>query len=411
NSEEGEPRFLYTSSMHGDELTGFILMMHLIDHLLENYGQDTRITDMINNTEIWINPLANPDGAYYSGNHTVSGAIRFNINNVDLNRNYPDPEDGPHPDGKSWQKETLEYMELADSVSVVMEANLHSGAEVCNYPWDTWYQRHADDDWWQYVCREYADTVHAFAPSGYLDDLNNGITNGYDWYSIAGGRQDYMNYFHDCREFILELSNIHLPPESSLPSYWEYNYRSLINYIEQIRFGITGTVTDSVSGEPVRALVRIPGHDADSSEVYSDINSGKYFRPLFEGNYNIAFEAPGYKTKIVNGIQINNRTLQTLNVQLVQGNNGLNNNNFKDLFIIGPNPVVGELVIRYSGKEKLLTQIRLVNNQGEIVYKDGYTVIETNDIKILSVENLSTGIYFLIIETPTTSFVEKTVIL
>jgi len=132
NSEEGEPRFLYTSSMHGDELTGFILMMRLIDHLLENYGQDTRITDIINNTEIWINPLANPDGTYHSGNHTVSGATRFNFNNVDLNRNYADPEDGPHPDGNPWQKETIEYMELADSVSFVMGANLHTGAEVCN---------------------------------------------------------------------------------------------------------------------------------------------------------------------------------------------------------------------------------------------------------------------------------------
>ena len=32
--EEDEPEFLYTSSIHGDETTGYILMLHLIDYLL-----------------------------------------------------------------------------------------------------------------------------------------------------------------------------------------------------------------------------------------------------------------------------------------------------------------------------------------------------------------------------------------
>ncbi len=86
-------------------------------------------------------------------------------------------------------------MNFASFHDFVMSTNLHGGAEVCNYPWDTWVKRHPDDDWWQFVCREYADTVHVYAPSGYLDGFDNGITNGYDWYSISGGRQDYMNFF------------------------------------------------------------------------------------------------------------------------------------------------------------------------------------------------------------------------
>jgi hypothetical protein len=32
--EEDEPEFLYTSSMHGDEVAGYPLMLHLIDYLL-----------------------------------------------------------------------------------------------------------------------------------------------------------------------------------------------------------------------------------------------------------------------------------------------------------------------------------------------------------------------------------------
>ena len=37
---ENEPRFLYTSSMHGDEITAYVLMLRLINYLLSNYGSD-----------------------------------------------------------------------------------------------------------------------------------------------------------------------------------------------------------------------------------------------------------------------------------------------------------------------------------------------------------------------------------
>ncbi len=91
NSDEAEPEFFYTSSMHGDELTGYVMMLRLIDSLLTQYGSNPRITNLVNNMEIFINPLANPDGTFHGGDNTVSGAIRYNANNVDLNRNYPDP--------------------------------------------------------------------------------------------------------------------------------------------------------------------------------------------------------------------------------------------------------------------------------------------------------------------------------
>ena len=42
NVREAEPQFMYTSTMHGDETTGFVLMLRLIDSLLTSYGTDTR---------------------------------------------------------------------------------------------------------------------------------------------------------------------------------------------------------------------------------------------------------------------------------------------------------------------------------------------------------------------------------
>jgi PKD repeat protein/murein tripeptide amidase MpaA len=316
--DEGEAQFLYIGTIHGDETTGFVLLLRLIDYLLNNYGTDDQVTNMIENLDIWINPAANPDGTYAGGNNTVYGSTRYNANGVDLNRNFPDPEDGPHPDGNEWQPETVFYMEFAEENHFVVSANTHGGTEVCNYPWDTWPDLHADDDWWQYVCHEYADTAQLHSPPGYMSGYDDGITNGYAWYTISGGRQDYMNYFHQCREFTLEISDIKTLPANQLPALWEYNYRSLLNYMEQTLFGISGTITDAGTGDPLMAQVFIDNHDIDSSMVFSN-ELGKYYRPIHEGTYDITFSAPGYYPQTIENVSAVNRELTVLNVQLESG--------------------------------------------------------------------------------------------
>ncbi|MCB9015442.1 MAG: carboxypeptidase regulatory-like domain-containing protein [Lentimicrobiaceae bacterium] len=319
NIDEDEPEFLYTSTMHGDETTGYILNLRLIDYLLSNYGQNARVTNMVNNIDIWINPLANPDGTYAGGNNSVYGAMRYNANYVDLNRNYPDPEDGPHPDGEAWQPETIGFMNFAENHSFVMSANFHGGAEVINYPWDTWSRLAADNNWWVMVSREYADTCHVNSPAGYMTYLNNGITNGYAWYTTAGCRQDYMNYFQQCRECTIELSDTKLLQANQLPSLWNYNYRSLLNYIEQSNYGVRGIVTDTVTGEPLKAQVFIFGHDMDSSMVFTSLPVGDYHRLLKAGTYNLTFSAPGYNPKTINNVVVTDKNTVRLDVQLWNG--------------------------------------------------------------------------------------------
>jgi PKD repeat protein len=318
NTQENEPEFLYSSTIHGNETTGYILMLHLADYLLSGYQSDSRITNMVNNFDIVICPLANPDGTYHGGNNTVNGATRYNANNVDMNRNYPDPRRGQHPDGNVWQPETVAFMSFAGFNTFTMGANFHGGAEVVNYPWDTWPKLTADDAWWQYTSRGYADTVHVNAPSGYMNQLDNGITNGYAWYEISGGRQDYMNYYQYCRESTIELSNTGLLPESQLIAHWNYNYRSLLNYIEESGYGLRGIVTDSMSEEPLYARVFISGFDKDSSQVYTDPQVGDYHRLLKSGTYTVTYSAIGYIPKSFT-IQVSDKQTTLLDVQLYDG--------------------------------------------------------------------------------------------
>ena len=292
NNPNAKTKVLYTSSIHGDETTGYVLMLRLINYLLTNYGSNARITNMLDNEEIWICPLANPDGTYHGGNNTVFGSQRYNANYVDMNRNYKDNIYGDHPDGEVWQPETIDFMNLEDEYQFTLGINFHGGSEVCNYPWDNKSQLHADDAWWQFVCREYADTCHVYN-SSYMTELNNGISNGYQWYTISGGRQDNANYFKHDREFTCEISDTKTLPAAQLPNHWNWNYRSFLNFIEQAQYGIHGTVTDSQTNQPIECSITIDDHDNTNSWVRSD-STGYYARPIKAGTYNVTYTALGY---------------------------------------------------------------------------------------------------------------------
>ncbi len=284
------PQVLCSAAMHGDETAGYWLLLKLADHLLANNPGN-----ILEDLDIFINPLANPDGAFRRGDESLRGAMRGNAANIDLNRNYPDPDDGPHPDGRRYQPETEIFMQAAREHSFDLAINIHGGAEVFNYPWDTYRNRHADNDWWNRISRDFASRVQtASGNKGYFDDRRNGVTNGHDWYPVAGSRQDYMNYYHRCREATLEVSSRkHFPPQDLL-QLWEWVSPGLLGFINEGRLGLHGFVKDRTTGLPIAAQLSIPGHDHSNSEVFADGQYGNFHRYLAEGEYQILFSAPGY---------------------------------------------------------------------------------------------------------------------
>ncbi len=296
-SPEGKPKFLYSSTIHGDETTGWILMLRLIDELCTS--TDSRIVNLVDNLDIFIFPNTNPDGTYYGGNNTVNSARRANANSVDMNRNYPDPHGNAHPDGNAYQTETQWFMQLAEDYPFVMAANYHGGAEVVNYPWDNTYTRHADDAWWQYVSREYATFAQSVS-SNYMTDQNNGITNGADWYEIGGGRQDYMNGYRQCREVTVECSTTKKPNGSQLPTFWNYNHNSMLAYMEQCIYGIHGVVKDFYTHQPISGvIVTVQNHD-DEYSIVSTHEVGDFHRPIKGGNWTLVLSKEGYVSQDIN---------------------------------------------------------------------------------------------------------------
>lgn len=344
NQESAKPGFYYSGQMHGDEVVSYILLLRLIDELLSNYGSDQEITDLVNTTEIWINPLANPDGTYYGGNHTVSNARRYLANNLDANRNYIDFIDGYPGTGSSTtvSQENLDQISFMTGKGIVMSANTHSGQEVVNYPWDTIPGLHPDDLWYQQISRVYTDAVHEDAPATYMDGFDDGITNGYEWYEANGTRQDYANYYLGIREITIEHSMVKLLDVNELNNHWTYNRDALIQLMEQVHYGIKGNISD-YQGNPLVASVEILNHDIDVTKVKSNGDFGDYYRPIYPGTYDVKISAEGYESQIFTNVVVSSNSSVTLdavfgqaelsqNIQLISGWNLISYNlDYEDL--------------------------------------------------------------------------------
>ena len=129
----------------------------LMHHVLDNYGADPAITKLLNRTELWFVPVANPDGYDYTfteGNRLWRKNLRDNngdgqitaVDGVDLNRNYsyrwgydnegssPDPYSetfrGRAPNS---EPETSALDKLFRRIGFEFFINYHSAAELLLY--------------------------------------------------------------------------------------------------------------------------------------------------------------------------------------------------------------------------------------------------------------------------------------
>jgi murein tripeptide amidase MpaA len=387
-----KPAVFYTSTMHGDETGGYILMLHLADYLLKNYSVSQRVKALDDSLEIWINPLANPDGTYNSGN-TISSPVRYNANGVDLNRNFPDP----FTPTTVKEKETLDMIRFMRKHKFVLSANFHSGTEVVNYPWDRWITKlHADDSWFNTISRAYADTVHIYSGPAYMNFLDNGVTRGALWYIVYGGRQDFTTWELHGREVTIELDDQYITPEAQLQLLWQNNCHSLLGYLENALYGIHGLVRNATSHVPVPAKVFIQGYDKDSSQVYSDTLSGKFVRFLSPGLWNLTFSAAGYQPVTINNVNVVSHQRTDLVVDMSTLVNAIDPEKSKTQLILYPNPAESFIWAVLPDTMSGDINIRIVNEAGKLL--SDYDTQAVNETPVLiDLKSLSQGIYTIVV--------------
>ncbi|MCK4341376.1 MAG: ankyrin repeat domain-containing protein [Phycisphaerae bacterium] len=308
NVEEDEPEFKYIATMHGDEIVGTKMCMNLINDMLTNYGSDPQITNLIDEIDIWIVPLMNPDG-YDRVNRT-----RYNAQGIDLNRDFPEGTDGDPNTPTGRAVETQVIMNWSFQHSFTASANFHGGALVVNYPFDndgqgSVFSPTPDEDMFVYISEEYSYYNSPMWNGAWY----HGITNGAAWYSIDGGMQDWNYRYMGNNEVTIELSDNKEPPASQIGQFWSENRDAMLSYMETCLIGVRGLVTDANTGAPLAATVTVTGRD---HEIYTDPDVGDYHRMLMPGTYEFTFEAAGYDPQTIPNVVVYSGDATRLDVQM-----------------------------------------------------------------------------------------------
>jgi hypothetical protein len=231
------PATLYSSAQHAREWITPEMNRRLAHHIVDNYGTDPTITDLVNRTELWFVPVANPDGydfTFEPGNrlwrknlrdNNGDGVITAGDDGVDPNRNYATKwgydNEGSSPvfgsetyrgTAPASEPETQALDGLMRRIGFEFQINYHSAAELLL--WGTGWQ----------VSTPTPDDVIYEAMSG--DDANPAIP-GYDpdisaeLYTTNGETTEHAHNTYGTLAFTPEMSTCETISESDPNDEWD----------------------------------------------------------------------------------------------------------------------------------------------------------------------------------------------
>jgi hypothetical protein len=285
--EENEAEVRICGCHHGNEIMSVELPLMLAWYLVDNYAIDPHIQNLVDNREIWIIPLVNPDGREMT--------TRYNANGVDLNRDYGYMwgAEGQSPAPFS-QPETQVIRKHALENNFVFSLSFHTSGDIVNYIWNYKGEPVEDNDVVVELSEQYG------SHNGYW------VVEGYDWYQTRGDTNDFS---YGCRgdiDWTIEVQN------SDIPQAWNYNRDAMLEIIEAADMGLTGTITDNDTGLPLAATIWV---EEAFWPCFTDSKVGDFHKPLLSGSYNVIIRANGYQEQN-HQVEIYEDTQTFLNVSL-----------------------------------------------------------------------------------------------
>ncbi len=202
--EENEGEVLYTSLHHAREPGSMAAVLYFMYYLLENYGTEPEVTDLVDTRRLFFIPVVNPDGYVYNEttNPDGGGLWRKNRRNngggifgVDLNRNYSynwgydDEGSSPFIDSQTYrgpapfsEPETQAVRDFLEGGRRVSHAfNYHTYGDLLLYPWGYEEGAYTPDDALLDALAEDATAVnnYTYGPTWEVLYLTNG--DAIDW--------------------------------------------------------------------------------------------------------------------------------------------------------------------------------------------------------------------------------------
>ena len=271
---------------HGDEWSSMEVSLAVGQRLAAEYTTREDVQDLLNNYEVWVVPVVNPDGtAAYS---------RRNANSVDLNRNYgltwtPGLGKGTYPFS---EPETQAMRMMAYQRAFHHSMSMHSGATNLGWVWNHSLDRTPDEAFLEDVSSRYQDTNST---------RDFWITNGADWYMVTGDTNDWSYGARGGQDYTLELTSRKAPAANSIASYVEEHLEAMIQFLASDgQRGRKGRVLNT-AGEAVEASLTLVSDDGEplTGFALSSATTGAFQRLGFDDSYTLLVEALGYETQML----------------------------------------------------------------------------------------------------------------
>ncbi len=300
--DEKEPEFAYIANMHGNEVVGRRLMVRLLKEMIAEYQAGTpEFVQLIDNNEIFFMPTLNPDG--------YAKRRRGNDKWTDINRDFPDFASSSDNQNTTDDRapETIAMMNFHAKRHIVLSGSFHDGAVVVNYPWDTTKARPPLHQMIREISLEYA-SFNEDMKSSY--NFTDGVTNGFDWYEVNGGVQDWAYYYHGDLMITLELSNNKWPRFSEIDNQYKLNRDSMVAFMKRIDQGAGFTTQNADDKGKVKVV-----------ELTTEKLIGEY--PYFQGEFYKILPEGSYRFDISSEIDNTTRSIEisvTHGVPIVNGN-------------------------------------------------------------------------------------------
>ena len=296
--DENEAEVMFDGGIHGDEVGCAENCIRFARDLCRDYSTDPYIAELIDNHEIWIYYMVNPDGRVADS--------RYNANGVDLNRDSGYMWDGWG--GSSGAFSQVESKALRDATygrQFVVHTTYHSGTEYISCPWS-------------YRADQCPDFGHIIQLAGVYSSTSTYPNLPYGqgctgMYPINGSTKDTNYGAAGAISWSMEISYAKHPPTSQIQMYYQYNVPAMLAMIEYSGYGLEGIVTDVNTGDPVTASVFID----DYFPTYTDPAVGDYHKYVLPGTYNITIVANGYETQTITGVTVTSNNSTATNFQLI----------------------------------------------------------------------------------------------
>ena len=209
---EPEPEAFICAMHHAREAATVNVAMYIINYLTDNYGTDPDVTYLVDNREIYIVPIVNPDGKVYDDSGGGPGAGMFWRKNrqpcsggigIDLNRNYSYQWGGSGSSGSCTSEifrgyspfdapesaAVRDFLLIHPDITVLL--TYHSYGSLVLWPWGYTYDPIADPanrQVHELIGQEYASYTgytphqgsHLYLASGTTDDWSYGTTQDDD---------------------------------------------------------------------------------------------------------------------------------------------------------------------------------------------------------------------------------------